>query len=279
MKKFLLLFSLLAMFLTSCEEMDYGDTPFHQMPLNREDSLVMVNMYKSMGCESWTKHKINLKKRNKWPGCYLKYDEANKEFRVEYIDFSFRYDFPEFNKPQFDIPEYISKLSKLNAVDISGTEDIKIGNISALTNCQELKNMVILYGNISEEELNEKFPKLSNTLTKLDLRFSELSGSLEWTGKLKNLSHLNLSNNNYEGTVPDVFKYKDCLVFLEKNNFSTMDWSYFTDAKVKYIPYLTYNKLCGEIPEEVFKSDKWIEFSRYIYPQQKGYGFINWENR
>ena len=58
-----------------------------------------------------------------------------------------------------------------------------------------------------------------------------------------------------------------------------MDWSYFTDSNVKRIPNLRYNKLHGEIPEDALNSSNWLAFRPYIYYQQKGYDYTNWDGR
>ena len=73
MKKIFFLFGLFIVILTSCsDERDFGDTPFYQMPLNQEDSLVMVKIYKAMGSESWSdKNKIDLKKTYQMAGLYI----------------------------------------------------------------------------------------------------------------------------------------------------------------------------------------------------------------
>lgn len=280
MKKLFFLFGLFIVILTSCsDERDFGDTPFYQMPLNQEDSLVMVKIYKAMGCESWSdKNKIDLKRRIKWPGCTFEYDKEAKEFRVTSLNFDFDEYFPEFTEQEYKISEEISNLPKLRTIFLWGEENLKIINTAVLAECTSLEYIKILYGNFTEKDINE-LPKLSNTLKSLTINFSGLSGSQDWIKEFPNLELLDLSNNNYEGKVPDVYKYCDYPVNLYCNNFYEMDWSYFTDSNVKRIPNLRYNKLHGEIPEDALNSSNWLAFRPYIYYQQKGYDYTNWDGR
>lgn len=277
MKKLFFIFGLFMMFLTSCgDESDFGETPFSQMPLNQEDSLAMVKIYKEMGCESWSdKNKIDLKSRDKWPGCKLEYNEESQEFRVIGIYFCLQAYFPEYKEPVYNISNEISKLTALESVCFFSDGSVKTANISALANCPILKRLDLLYGEVTEKDL-EELPKLSGTLTELTMVKSGLSGSLDWTQEFANLELLNLSSNNYEGKVPGIFKYSNCGVELSGNNFTEMDWSYFTDENVKNIPFLRENRLHGVIPQEVLVSPNWQSLRSVIANQQEGYSFTNW---
>lgn len=280
MKKLFFLFGLFLIFLASCsDERDFGDTPFYQMPLNQEDSLAMVKIYKAMGSESWSdKNKIDLKRRIKWPGCTFEFDKEAKEFRVASLNFDFDEYFPEFTEPEYIISEEISNLPCLKTIFLWGEENLKISDIAALAECPSLEYIKILHGNFTEKDINE-LPKLSNTLKSLSINFSGLSGGQDWIKEFPNLELLDLSNNNFEGKVPDIYKYCDYPVNLYNNNFYEMDWSYFTDANVKRIPDLRHNKLHGEIPDKALNSPNWLDFRPYIYYQQKGYDYTNWDGR
>lgn len=277
MKKLFFLFGLFIVILTSCsDERDFGDTPFYQMPLNQEDSLVMVKIYKALGCESWSdKNKIDLKKRDKWPGCTLEYNEESREFRVVGIYLYIPWKFSEYKESVYYIPDEISKLAALKSLGFESDGTTKFANLAAVINCPSLEYLKITHGDFTEKDI-EELSNLPVTLTELLILNSNLSGSLEWTQRLSKLKLLSLSSNKYEGKVPGIFKQSDYRIYLDYNNFNEMDWTYFTDNDVKNVPILRENRLHGIIPQEVLDSPNWLSFRSCIAAQQDGYSFINW---
>lgn len=275
----IVLLTLLMMLATSCGSDEVKNPITYDMPLNRADSIAMVDIYKALGYRKQPHSRIDFKNKETWKKeCRFGVDRERHEYYIESITLAFesgRYVYFDFKKKRFDLPDAVGNMSRLKQLQLYGSIGVTIGNITAAFNCP-LEWLYATYADISETDLEREMPRLSDTLKELGIGKSNLSGSQEWTKALHRLQSLILSENKYEGKVPDIYKLGPINVSLYGNNYTEMDWSYFTDPNAKTVPNLESNRLSGEIPKEVFDTKLWYSSSYKLTNQQEGYGFSNY---
>ena len=99
-------------------------------------------------------------------------------------------------------------------------------------------------------------------------------------GLFKNLNTpLVLLGNQFSGYLPKEFSSIKRGVFLLDNNISSIEWEFFDIPRDKaWEVVMKNNKLVGEIPEYVFKTEYWQDFSYNFTIQKEGYGFSNFRD-
>jgi hypothetical protein len=164
------------------------------------------------------------------------------------------------------IPRSFSSLHKIREIDLSYNHLTKGLNIISLF--PELRKIFI-----SNNELYEPLPvMISNLVTDINLVANLIYGNLrceyrtlplrtfiisnntlsgtipiEWKN-LTQLSSINLSNNNLEGAIPDIFSDTIYAIDLSHNNFDNLPDLADSYPSLTQI-YISHNKLQGTIPE------------------------------
>lgn len=251
-------------FLSSCKE--EMPQPAPTIMLNEQDSLTMMEIYKSTGGGTDWAITWDLKNHKTWKN--IVFEEINGEYRITSIAIEDLYPY----SPNGILPD-------------------AIGNFS------ELKRLYI-----NSKRIKGELPKSIGNLTKLkDLRITSTSintGIPPEIGKLHNLEHLYLYYNQFSGTLPKelgelpinakiIISYNENLsgavplelldnqrenVSLDHSNFTELPWECWLSPNYG-IPSMLYNRLSGEVPEEVLQSAKWEKYKNKVSPQQKGYGY------
>jgi Leucine-rich repeat (LRR) protein len=293
---FLGLLPLLGLSFMSCSN-DIESPPLPEIPvkklppLNVSDSLALVKIYKQ--CGPWDTE-WDLKDITTWTGVKVALNETTKELRVvgfEDHDGSFRGEFPkEFCQltelrtlavsggfMHGKIPEEIGNLKHLYYLCIQDNRmDGEIPrSIGKLTNLYELAlGFNRLSGSIPEEIGN-----LAN-LEYLKINETDISGEIPKTiGKLKKLKYANLMNNKLSGAFPAEAIQHQFQFVCENNNIESFPFEFWKDDNPNYPPVLKRNCLSGEIPEWVFKTEKWKKFANsFLIPQKKNYGYSNYHD-
>lgn len=291
---FLMLLPVLGMLstLAGCSEekdLPKGPPPIH---LNVEDSLAMVDIYHALGLSGW-----DLTDIYSWEGIEgLADDPATNEFRI--IGFTCT----SAMRPKGEIPEAFKRLTALRKLVIAGKflqGEIPswLGEMESLVYLG-IKNADNLTGEIPEElgnlknlirldivnckNISGEIPKsLGNleNLTDLLISGTSVSGEIpEELSKLKKIERLDLRDNELSGTLPiEIMRDRVFGMDCSNNNIEELPFEIWKDEYIGVPPILDGNRLSGEIPEWVFKTNKWeVHSSIVIGKQQEGYGYSNY---
>lgn len=147
---------------------------------------------------------------------------------------------------------------------------------------------------LSYNKLSGELPKSMSKLTKLEelyLYRNQLEGEVATIiNKMTNLHSLSLSQNNFSGNLPEV--NDNMLAYgAQENNFTggipashikAFEPNPNCDPAIFNTEYghrydISYNKLEGEVPAEMVNHKSWTAHWREILPQQKGYGFPEYD--
>jgi len=278
--------------LAGCSEekdLPKGPPPIH---LNVADSLAMVDIYHALGLSGW-----DLTDIYSWEGIEgLADDPATNEFRI--IGFTCT----SAMRPKGEIPEAFKRLTALRKLVIAG-KFLKgeipswLGEMESLVYLG-IKNADNLTGEIPEElgnlknlirldivnckNISGEIPKsLGNLENLIDLYIygTGVSGEIpKELSKLKNIEGINFSNNQLSGTFPiEIVQNHAFGMDCSNNNITELPFEIWKDEYVGVPPILDGNRLSGEIPEWVFKTNKWeVHSSIVIGKQQEGYGYSNY---
>ena len=277
MKRLLYLFSV-CLLLVACSKDDVpGDEGSARPRMNVQDSLAIVAFYHSMKCGEWKEpYHWDLKDYTTWGGITVTFDPEMNELRVTEIQTPFAEDYlPD----GYSLPAELGNLSWLRYLVVFGDSRAQGGIPPEIFNCP-LEYLHIegkangeirkgFYGTIPKE-----IGKVAETLKWLIIQNTNIGGEIpEEIGALHKLSGgSNLSANEFRGKVPLCFRELPTGIWLTDNYFTEMDWRYFTED-IGYVPELGGNCLSGEIPEEVFATERWKKYRRRIESQRSGYGY------
>ncbi len=242
--------------------------------LSREDSLVLVTLYKEGGGEFWdNKWDLNDKVEN-WKGisCYL-VDTPKNEYRVNALHL-----LCNTNGPRGILSEDIEKLSYLEVLLMDG-EGFAGTLPASLSNLKDLKEVSIIGTSISGQ-----IPKgiLSlPELRRLTLAWCELSGELpkDIIDTAPSLEYINFSENHLTGEIPKFLNSNVIILDLWYNDFTQYPFEYITQRKehgIKTVIDMKFNKITGAIPDSILNNPEWLkDLEIYGYPQKEGYGYSN----
>lgn len=293
---FLGLLPLLGLSFMSCSN-DIESPPLPEIPvkklppLNVSDSLALVKIYKQ--CGPWDTE-WDLKDIRTWNSVAMKLDETTKELRVTGFQ-CFNGDF------HGEFPKELCQLTELRALTVSG--GIMYGKIP-----EEIGNLKHLYylciqDNWMDGEIPRSIGKLTN-LNELELSSNRLSGSIpeeignltnlenliisetdisgeipKTIGNLKYLKYVNLTNNKLSGAFPAEAIQHQIRFYCDNNNIESFPFEFWKDNNPNEPPYLRGNCLKGEIPEWVFKTEKWKKYAKStLVPQKENYGYSNYHD-
>lgn len=217
-------------------------------PINKQDSLALVDLYKSTGGSNWTYNDNWLTKPVVlWRGVFVSDD------RVTSIYLS-------GNNLSGSIPASIGDLTALTTLDfennnLTGEIPSSIGN---LINLDWLLDLSI---NNLTGEIPSTIGNLS-VLEMLDLSQNHLSGEIpESIRSLSSLEVLELSENNLSGSIPSVIGELSNLNFFDivgNELTGTIPKELGRNSKLEALG-ITDNELIGEIPAELGDLDSlWI---------------------
>ncbi len=242
--------------------------------LSREDSLVLVTLYKEGGGEFWdNKWDLNDKVEN-WKGisCYL-VDTQKNEYRVNALHL-----LCNTNGPRGILSEDIEKLSYLEVLLMDG-EGFAGTLPASLSNLKDLKEVSIIGTSISGQ-----IPKgiLSlPELRRLTLAWCELSGELpkDIIDTAPSLEYINFNGNHLTGEIPKFLKQSIVVLYLDYNDYTQYPFEYITQREksgFKGDLYMKNNKIKGTIPDSILNNPEWLkDLWLYTLPQKEGYGYSN----
>lgn len=210
------------------------------------DSLMLADMYSSMGGVDWTNSWNLSQPMTSWHGVTL--DLRDGEQRVVMLDLS-------NNNLSGSIDVAVTNLGYLESLslynnNLEGEIPSDLGNIHFLK---------LLY--LQDNNLTGSFPEAiieCSYLSTIHIGGNQLSGTLpESLGDLANLKVFGAANNNFTGTLPTTLG----------------------SSSVLEVIYVQGNRLSGEIPSTYMVNALWRtwDYPTYICPQQTGYGFSNCE--
>ncbi|CAJ1953073.1 unnamed protein product [Sphenostylis stenocarpa] len=170
---------------------------------------------------------------------------ANISNSLENLDLS-------YNKLQGNIPATFFSLANLTELDLSSN------NLSGSVHFpffSKLQNLQYLY--LSQNELTLNFESNVNNysfsyLKSLDLSFMGLTEFPKLSGKVPNLSFLDLSNNKIHGRVPNWLHEMRSLYLLDlSHNRLTQSLNQFSRNHQLKVLYLSFNSLSGDISSSI----------------------------
>lgn len=286
-----IIIALIGMSFASCNESyDFGDTPApRKIPTNKEDSLIIVNVYKAMGCDNWPGFdKKALRLPELWriaggkQGRY--YDSDKGEFRIGVLCIDLFY-FPiSEDTKELVLPEDIGDLEKLRVVEIIGSENTKIRIPASIFKGGKLCNFNVEYCSFENDKIPAEISNCAKELEYVTIRNSNISEmDFDVFAKSESLVRIDLNGNLLSGEVPldetRELRNKKVYINLGNNYYSSIDWSFFTNNPYELddrLPELNGNCLSGLIPGEVFYTRKWCEYGSRMHKMREGYGFWNY---
>lgn len=276
-KGFLLLFLLL--FLACRDDSDGGslDTKESKRPtMNVQDSLAIVAFYHSMKCAEWKEpYHWDLTDYTTWGGIMVELDKATNEYRVTDIKIL---ETDKHLPVGYSLPAELGNLTRLRSLILLGNSNATGCIPPEIFNCP-LEILDIMGGDKRCGGFTGTIPQevgnVANTLKYLCISNTSIGGDLpKELGTLSKLEHrAELAGNNFSGKVPLFLRNLPYGARLAWNQFTEMDWRYFTED-IGFVPDLSYNHLHGEIPAEVFAaSERWEQYHLMISCQEAGYGY------
>lgn len=242
-------------------------------PINKQDSLAIVAYYHAMKCAEWKEpFHWDITDYETWGTIVGTLDKEKNEYRVTEIYVSD----PSYLPAGYSLPPELGTLSYLESVIIFGDERAVGGIPKEVFNCP-LRYLCII-GKGFSGTIPKEIGKVSETLEWLEISNTSIGGEIpDEIGSLHKLdAQLLLVDNNFSGKVPLCFRDLKVVTNLLSNNFTEMDWRYFTED-IGYVPHLPNNRLSGKIPSEVLETERWERYKHELGPQQQGYGFDNFQ--
>lgn len=231
--------------------------------INKNDKLAIKAIYNALNGINW-KQPWNLDDSITWKGVTIAYDSNIKEYRIIHLTLTD----PYLNGY---IPDSIRLMTELRLFQIQGrkvTGSLPDGFFSLLS----LQEISILSTSITTERFDQ-FHRLKNLsfVSIADHSFNApMSASFE---QLEHLKYLYLANNNFTEDLPVSFLACKGNIYLQDNNITEVPieyWSLPCDI------YLHNNRLSGEIPIEIQKTDLFNKKYKFLIgKQQPGYGYSN----
>ncbi len=237
--------------------------------MNKQDSLAIVAFYHSMKCAEWKEpYHWDIKDYTTWGGIEVALDVSKNEYRVIRVIVPI----PQLLPDGYSLPPELGNLPLLRSLRVNGDERASGGIPKEIFNCP-LEDLAIV-GKGFTGTIPKEIGKVGNTLKWLFVFGTSIGGEIP--EEITQLQHIegmvDLSDNNFTGKVPLYLRELPYVTQLAYNYFTEMDWRYFTED-IGFIPGLHYNCLSGEIPPEVFETDRWRTYHANLTAQRKGYGY------
>ena len=277
MKKILTLLSACLLFF-ACNNNDEPAGPAEPL-MNKQDSLAIVAFYHSMKCAEWKGgFHWDLKDTDTWGGLTVEYDAEKNEYRVVKIEVPVA---EEYLPEGYSLPAELGDLTALRELYVWGDHRMAGGIPPEIFNCPlEVLWLVGRYGKSDPypKGFNGTIPKeigkVGKTLKWLCISNTNIGGDIpEEITALQNLEgYADLSSNEFTGKVPLCLRELPHGAYLGFNNYTEMDWRYFTED-IGVIPEMWMNCLSGTIPDEVLNTQRWEDYNLKIYNQRDGYGY------
>lgn len=249
------------------------DSPIPSGPprpiMNVQDSLAIVAYYHSMKCAEWKEpYCWDLTDIHTWGSIEIALDAEKNEYRVTGIWVGD----PVYLPYGYQIPPELGNLPYLESVVIFGDERASGGIPKELFNCP-LKTLYIL-GKGFTGTIPKEIGKVGNTLEWLKISGTSIGGTIP--DEIAELQHLQgpalLYSNRFSGKVPLCLRYLPNSANLSFNEYTEMDWRYFTED-IGWVPELLENCLSGVVPDEVLSTERWRKYCINLYNQKEGYGY------
>lgn len=253
-------------FLQSCDKEQIEPTPA-AIPLNKQDSIAMVEIYNSTGGGTDWALTWDLTDFTTWTN--VKVEEIDGEYRIVYLQMEGIYS----NLLNGTLPDEIGNLTELKSLYIL-SERLRGYLPKSIGNLSKLENLSINGTNLTGE-IPAEIGKLQH-LKRLFLHFNHFSGELpKELGNLPLSTIIWITHNDISGSVPlELLANQRYNVTLDHNNITELPWECWLNPDYG-IPSIMYNRLSGNVPEEVLKTDKWKNYYyNLVSPQQDGYGYI-----
>lgn len=257
---FLCILSGVACMLLNCS----GEDPVEVEPrilLNKTDSLAMLDVYdKTGGGIYWGKDWDRSDYRT-WSDVKVK--EIDGEYRIVNVQIS--------PSAVGSLPATIGELSELQMLYLNGRI---VGELpSTIVNLTKLETL-----SVAATALGGEIPKGIGKLDRLQrlyLMNSGMTGEIPVElGKISGLILVDLSYNHFYGEIPlSLLERKDRGVTLNYNDFTSLPWDCWLDPQYT-IPSVQYNRLSGEVPDDVKNSERWKKYKWLVGIQQTGYGYV-----
>jgi hypothetical protein len=231
--------------------------------INNQDSLALVDLYKTTGGANWTNHTnwLTTAPVSSWYGITL--DGSNRVYKIIISK----------NNLSGALPSSLGNLTNLNSLDFRDNTLISsipnsFGNFINIQSLYlsrnkltgaipstfgNLSSLQILY--LSSNQLTDTIPSQLGSLVnlqKLDLGVNKFSGNIPLSfANLTSLVDFWVESNQLVGNIPDIFSNLTNMNFL---NFSSNKFSGNIPASIGNLTSLTYlafadNQLSGTIPD------------------------------
>lgn len=245
-------------------------------PLNKNDSIAITALLKNLKAEeSWElPESIDIHDYRNWKtfskvNFHTIKDEINNEIRVTGIFIPNYCRLPLY----FQLPKEISMMDSLKMFSIISY----IGPICQIQ--KEIFDCPLEYLELSGATFWGSIPpeikKLSGTLKELRIYDTQITEIPEEIATLQNLTiPARLTSNKLSGKVPLFFRELPYGANLDDNNFTEMDWRFFTED-IGVVPSLRENLMCGKIPEDLFGTKRFSANKYKIFNQKGSLGWIN----
>lgn len=229
--------------------------------LNRTDSLVMLDVYDKTGGgvywgKSWDRGDYHT-----WAD--VKTEEINGEYRIVNVQIT-----PD---AVGSLPAVIGSLAELRVLYLNG--HIIGGLPPTIANLTKLEVLSVV-GTTLGGEIPQEMGELKN-LKRLYLINNGMTGEIPVElGELPHLILIDLRHNHFYGSVPlTLLENRERGVALDFNDLTVLPWDCWLDDKYN-IPTITYNRLTGEVPDNVQSTKKWKDNKWQFSVQQEGYGYV-----
>ncbi|KAJ7969958.1 Leucine-rich repeat receptor protein kinase [Quillaja saponaria] len=146
--------------------------------------------------------------------------------------------------------DWISQLSSLQHLDMSGVSMLKAKNLMQVLNMLPSLLQLRLHDcGLDDNHIGDDFQNVTS-IRVLDLSSNDIHLVPLWFGKLKNLEYVNLASNSLSGPIPNVFQnMTDSITELElsDNSFDSVPLWFGKLTSLVHLN-LAFNRLKGPIP-------------------------------
>ena len=284
-----------AFLVISCSKEDTAEVVDSTPRLSKSDSIALVKIYQEIG--PWHS-KWDLKDITTWCDVATAIDLSTNQIRVVGLEI-----YGGHCKGNF--PKEVCELTELRRLAICGGH---MGG-SIPNDIGRLKNLYLL--RLGDNDLTGGIPESIGELTnliRLDIVKTGITDTIpESIGNLVNLEWLYMYENKISGNVPkglaNLRKLQQAILFdnqlsgtfpieitkgkittmqidCRRNNIAELPFDIWDDNFDGIPPILQGNRLSGEVPEWVTKTEKWKREGQWCTDgQQEGYGYDFWINR
>ncbi len=243
--------------------------------VNQQDSLALVDFYKSTNGSNWTNHInwLTASPVSDWHGITVDSNNRVTEIRLYVNNLSgkllpsignlteLKYFSIHIGAVSDTVPATVGNLTKLSVFDIgennfTGTIPNSIGNLTALTELD-------LGSNQFTGTIPESIGNLTN-LTAFWLEYNQLSGSIPASiGNLKNLNNLVLEHNQLSGTIPESMGNLSKLgnLILQNNELTSPIPASFANLKALAQLFMQNNRFTFDGLEMVVQAFPFAKYS------------------